>query len=87
LLPVQGTDLGLGNDLASGKVEANPYVSDVSHSSICDPVDTVPGLFLAGAVTHAMAKRSLDKLSNDNEQLVEEVTVYSGTISSFLEFL
>ena len=74
-LPVKGIDLVLGNDLASGKVDINPCVSDVPHSSVCDPVDAIPGLFPACAVTCAMARRVLEQASDGKNPPVNEVTV------------
>jgi len=63
---VNGINLVLGNDLAGGKVEANPCVSNVPHFT---HVEDIPGLFPACAVTHAMAKRALDQLRDDTDQL------------------
>ena len=57
-LLVQGIEMILGNDLAGGKVEPNPCVSDVPVCSNCEPVEAIPGLFPACAVTHAMAKKT-----------------------------
>jgi len=45
---VKGIDLVLGNNLAGGKVKANPCVSNVPHST---HVEDIPGLFPACAVT------------------------------------
>jgi len=48
----------LGNYQAGRRVEANHHVSNVPHSSVGNPVEAIPGLFPACAVTHAMAKRA-----------------------------
>jgi len=54
--------------------DINPCVSDVPHSSVC-PVDVVPGLFPACAVTRAMARRVLEPASDGKNPPVNEVTV------------
>ena len=72
-LPVKGIDLVLGNDLAGGKVEANPCVSDTPNSHASDFVEVIPGLFPVCAVTRAMARRALDQVSD--EQSVVDATV------------
>jgi len=56
----------LGNDLAGGKVEPNPCVSDVPNCSDCDPVEAIPGLFPVCAVTRAMAKKAQVEQSSDS---------------------
>ena len=60
-LPVPGVSLILGNDIAGGKVEANPCVSDTPSCDVSDPVETVTELFPSCAVTHAMAKANAGK--------------------------
>ena len=52
-LPVQGVDIILGNDLAGGKVVANPHVSQFPCN---DNFFDTPELFSACAVTRAMSK-------------------------------
>jgi len=79
-LPVQGIKMILGNDLSGGKVEPNPCVSDVLNCSDCAPVEAIPGLFPACAVTCAMAKKAqVEQSSNSgrrvNEGLEEIVTL------------
>jgi hypothetical protein len=58
-LPVEGISLILGNDLAKGKVLANPCVTE--KPSTTDGTeqlqDDFPGIFPACAVTRAMAKK------------------------------
>ena len=71
-LPVQGIDLILGNDIAGGKVEANPCVCDVPDSSRSDVNEDIPGLFPACAITRAMAnKLSLQVRPEGGGQIVE----------------
>ena len=60
-LPVLGVSLILGNDVAGGKVEANPCVSDTPNHDVSDPVEAVTELFLSYTVTHAMAKANAGK--------------------------
>ena len=60
-LPVPGVSLILGNDIAGGKVEANPCVSDTPSHDVSDPVEAVTELFPSCAVTHAMAKANVGK--------------------------
>ena len=57
-LPVKGVSLLLGNDLAGDKVMADPCMSNLpcSYSDIDLAVQDIPGLYLACAVTRAMAK-------------------------------
>ena len=57
-LPVKGISLILGNDIARGKVKANPCVSDDPSHDVSGPVDAVSGLFPACTVMHAMARRA-----------------------------
>ena len=65
-LPIQGVSLILGNDLAGGRVVANPYVSNVPHQDAAvEHVDGVLGLFPAFAVTRAMAKRAANQKDVD----------------------
>jgi len=81
-LPVKGIDLVLGNDLAGGKEETNPCVSNVPHST---HVEDIPGLFPACAVTHAMAKKALNQVRDDTGQLsVEEVIVQPAEVPSLV---
>ena len=81
-LPVKGISLILGNDVAGGKVEANPCVSDAPSHDVSGPVEAVPGLFPACAVTRAMAQRVMESGNPEvmqnpvlsPERLVEEQT-------------
>ena len=60
-LPVPGVSLILGNDIAGGKVEANPCVSDTPSCDVSDPAEAVTELFPSCAVTRAMAKANSGK--------------------------
>ena len=60
-LPVPGVSLILGNDIAGGKVEANPCVSDTPSHDVSDPMEAVTELFSSCAVTHAMVKANAGK--------------------------
>jgi len=59
----------LGNDLAGGKVEPNPYVPNCND---CDPIEAIPGLFPACAVTCAMVKKAQVEQSSDSGRRVNE---------------
>ena len=60
-LPVPGVSLILGNDIAGGKVEGNPFVSDTPSCDVSDPAEAVTELFPSCAVTRAMAKANSGK--------------------------
>ena len=59
-LPFEGIHLLLGNDLAGGKVVANPLLTDKpSVEQSIDPIEQeIPGLYPACAVTRAMSKKA-----------------------------
>jgi len=63
-LPVQGTSLILGNDVAGGRVEYL-CVSDSPYSDVVDLLEAIPGLFPACAVTRAMSQSETQKNSDD----------------------
>jgi len=69
-LPVPDIEMILGNDIAGGKVEANPCVSDVPDSSCFDSVEAIPGLFPACAVTRAMAKKASVPVRHEDDEQV-----------------
>ena len=73
-LPVQGIDLILGNDIAGGKVEANPCVCDFPNSSCSGVNEDIPGLFPACVVTRAMAKMSPLQVRPENDGQPVEAT-------------
>ena len=83
-LPVKGIFLILGNDIAGGKVEVNPCMSDDPSHDVSGPIDAVPGLFPACAVTCAIAWRALNQADErDVEQLhTKEPTDLSAPSSS-----
>ena len=81
-LPVEGIQLVLGNDLAGGKVEANPCVSGIPCSSGSNAVEAIPGLFLACAVTRAMAKRAMNHVQDDTDEMVEEEQIGPAVVTS-----
>ena len=60
-LPVPGASLILRNDIAGGKVEANPCVPDTPSRDVSDPVEAVTELFPSCAVTRAMVKANPGK--------------------------
>ena len=67
-LPIQGVSLILGNDLAGERVMANPELNT-------NPEEIelhVPGVFLACAITHAMARQlkesEVDRLPNGTDE-------------------
>ena len=60
-LPAQGISVILGNDIAGGEVEANPYVSDTPSHDVSGPDEAVVELFLACIVMHVMAWRALNQ--------------------------
>ena len=62
-LPVQGVDLILGNDLAGGKVTANPHVSQMPCNE--ETLINAPELFSACAVTWAMSRAASKQSTPD----------------------
>ena len=58
-LPIKGVSLLLGNDLAGGKVVADPKVTSkpITLVSTEKLEDVIPGIFPSCAVTRAMAKK------------------------------
>ena len=81
-LPVEGIQLVLGNDLAGGKVEANRCVSGIPCSSGSNAVEAIPGLFPACAVTRAMAKRAMNHVQDDTDEMVEEEQIEPAVVTS-----
>lgn len=72
---VKGIALILRNDIAGGKVEANPCMSDAPNCDVSDPIEAVPGLFPACVVTCAMAQRAPNQPDNsDVEQWHKDET-------------
>ena len=69
ILPIKGVALLLGNDLAGGRVIANPKVTSklVTLENVEKLEEDSPGLFLSCAVTQAMAKKAA-KEPNANKQ-------------------
>ena len=88
-LPVSGVSLILGNDIAGGKVEANPCVSDTPSCDVSDPAEAVTELFPSCAVTRAMAKANSgkDDEPGDDDMLTstESMGVFQDSI--FLNLL
>ena len=79
-LPVEGIQLVLGNDLAGGKVEANPCVSGIPCSSGSNAVEAIPGLL--SACTRAMAKRAMNHVQDDTDEMVEEEQIEPAEVTS-----
>jgi len=65
-LPVRGVSLILGNDVAGCRVEVNLCVSDSPYSDVADPLEDIPGLFPACAVTRAMNQKETQKTSEEH---------------------
>ena len=62
-LPIKGVSLLLGNDLAGGKVVADPKVTSkpITLVSTEKLEEVIPGIFPSCAVTRAMAKKAQEE--------------------------
>ena len=62
-LPIKGVSLLLGNDLAGGKVVADPKVTSKPITSVSTEKleEVIPGIFPSCAVTRAMAKKAQEE--------------------------
>ena len=86
-LPVPGVSLILGNDIAGGKVEANPCVSDTPSRDVSDPVGAVTELFPSCAVTHAMAKANAGKDDEPGDDMLTSTKFTENYRICFLNLL
>ena len=81
-LPVEGVSLLLGNDLAGGRVIADPKVTSkpVTLVSTEKLEEVIPGIFPSCAVTRASAKKAQEELvSNDSKSSEDDFIDLSET--------
>ena len=79
-LPIKGVSLLLGNDLAGGKVVADPKVTSKSITLVSTEKleEVIPGIFPSCAVTRAMAKKAQEE-PKDCKQSTEVLVDLSDT--------
>ena len=79
-LPIKGVSLLLGNDLAGGKVVADPKVTSkpITLVSTEKLEEVFPGIFSSCAVTRAMAKKAQEE-PKDYKQSTDVVVNLSDT--------